>query len=189
MLVVRRSEIRIMEWKQTFFQLTNTIYNKNQRIDDIMVKTSAQIAVLIENRLNQNSIFHIYNYKYSTMDGETSIEFKRVQLFSTPLDLSNSQVYLFNEYDNQHLQMVICDKHFLEAVQKNRCEYYLWRDNGIENNANFKKLDKRIQLLDSLSNESFETTHGVLNMNHLFVSKSILVFLSKVSVDLVAMVK
>lgn len=170
-----------MEWKQTYFQVIETMYNRNQRIDQIVVESSQRIIILIDKKTpDQNTILHIYNYNWYANGTDKDFEFKRIQIISTSLDLSKSNVFLFNEYNNRHLQMFFCDKDLLDALKRNRCEYFLWRNEGIENIPSFKRLDRRPELFDSLSFEIFEARDEQIPTNQLITSNEILVFLSKV---------
>lgn len=130
-----RSEVRILLWKQTFFQVVAYIVNRNHKIDWMLTAPKHKIVFLIEKRSADNAIIHIYQYSHKILEIEDQIKFdiKRVQLFSITFDINSA--YTFNDYNSGLQFLIVCNQNILQHISENHCEYFKWHDDVIDSAA------------------------------------------------------
>lgn len=123
-----RSELRIAQWKQTFFQVVAYVVNRNHKIDWMLTVSKHKNVVLIEKRSPDNAIIHIYQYSHKILEIKDQIKFeiKRVQLFSVTFDINSA--YTFNDYNSGLQFLILCNQNVLQHNSENLCEYFKWHD-------------------------------------------------------------
>lgn len=156
-----RSELRILQWRLSFFQVVSTILNKNHKIDAIRVDTSRNLLVIIDNAVSQSHDTVVHIHRYTHMNGtndETNddlvLDIKRTQMISTPYNLKNGTMFFYNGNSDDHLFMVFCDGNALHAMSMKRCEYFLWKNDGVDDTIAFQTI-RDFEMIDGILLESY----------------------------------
>lgn len=162
-LKIIRSELRIAQWKQTFFQVVTYIVNRNHKIDWMLTASKHKIVVLIEKKTADNAIIHIYQYSHKILEIEDQkkFEIKRVQLFSVTFNVNSA--YTFNDYNSGLQFLILCNQNVLQHISENHCEYFKWHDDVIESSAIFERSELFSPLGVRGLNDSIGQTSITLN--------------------------
>lgn len=151
-LAEQKSELRILQWKHSFFQTVVTAINKNHKIDRILVELSKNVIIFIDNKKaeSHDTIIHVYKYGHiKNADNIYELEVKRIQMISTSIDLLAGNSFTYDEGLGSTLYLVLCPTNVPQSVTMKECEYYAWRTDSVEETNIFQRLN-HLPLLDSL---------------------------------------
>lgn len=145
--------MRILQWKQSFFQVIVTLANKNHKIDRVLVEQTKNLIVMIDNKITDghDTIIHVYRYSQTAGDssGNFDLDIRRVQMLSTPIDLGIGNAFLYSSSLDSAMYMVFCAMNLPHSIVSHFCEYYVWRSDGIDDETAFQRMD-HLDLLEKL---------------------------------------
>lgn len=155
----------MLKWKKSFFQTAQTIVNRNHQIDRVVVEFTENLIILIDNKQQEHdTLIHVYTYSDSTEDeDDILLDIKRIQVISTAHDLQADNIFLYNSYTDRQLYMAICGANLLQA---HRCEYYVWKNDGIDDTILFQRIEQW-QLIDSISLNQLQSDAPRPNQNQI----------------------
>lgn len=162
--------------------------NKNHKINAIHVEPTKNLVVIVDNKVFQehDTVAHIYRYKHANASNgdatthDSDLEFHRTQMISTPYDLQNGGTLFFYSGDSdEHLFMVFCDGNALHAMAQKRCEYFLWKQDGVDDTTAFQSIND-FQLIEGVSLDGYDRMPAP-NNNRVLTANNVLGFQMDVS--------
>lgn len=162
--------------------------NKNHKINAIHVEPTKNLVVIVDNKVFQehDTVAHIYRYKHANASNgdatthDSDLEFHRTQMISTPYDLQNGGTLFFYSGDSdEHLFMVFCDGNALHAMAQKRSEYFLWKQDGVDDTTAFQSIND-FQLIEGVSLDGYDRMPAP-NNNRVLTAKNVLGFQMDVS--------
>lgn len=137
--------------------------NKNHKIDAIHVDAARNMFIIVDNAVSQahDTVVHIYRYQHTNntsndeITDDLDLDIKRTQMISTPYNLQNGTMFFYDGYGEYHLFMVFCEGNALHAMSTKRCEYFLWKTDGIDDTIAFQTISD-FQLIEGISLESYQ---------------------------------
>lgn len=151
-LTEQKSELRMLQWKHSFFQTVVTLSNKNHKIDRMLVQQSKNVIIFIDNKKSEShdTIIHVYQYGHiKNADNISELEVKRIQMISTKIDLLAGSSFTYDGGLGSILYLVLCATNVPQAVIMKECEYYAWRTDSVEETTIFQRLN-HLPLLEGL---------------------------------------
>lgn len=151
-LAEQKSELRMLQWKHSFFQTVVTMSNKNYKIDRMLVEQSRNVIIFIDNKKaeSHDTIIHVYQYGHTkNPDNIYELEVKKIQMISTSIDLLAGNSFTYDGGLSSILYLVLCATNIPQAVIMKECEYYAWRTDSIEETTFFQRLN-HLPLLEGL---------------------------------------
>lgn len=168
--------MRILKWKRSFFQVVQTILNRNHEIDRVLVESSENLIMLIDDKQSSehDTLIHVYQCHHSAeTDDDQSFETKRIQIIPSQYDLSTGNIFLYHSYVDHQLYMSFCDGNLLEALPLHRCEQYIWRIDGVDNVALFQRIE-RWQTLEKVSSVDLDPKSIEMSHNRIITENELL---------------
>lgn len=151
-LAEHKSELRMLQWKHSFFQTVVTMSNKNHKIDRMLVEQSKNVIIFIDNKkvASDDTIIHVYQYGHiKNADNINELEVKRIQMISTSIDLLAGNSFTYDGGLGSILYLVLCATNVPQSIMMGECEYYAWRTDLVEETTIFQRLN-HLPLLESL---------------------------------------
>lgn len=148
----KKSELRMLQWKHSFFQNVVTMSNKNHKIDRMLVEQSKNVIIFIDNKEaeSHDTIIHVYQYGHTkNADNINELEVRRVQMISTSIDLLAGNAFTYDGGLVSIFYLVLCATNVPQAIIMKECEYYAWRSDSIEETTVFQRLN-HLPLLEGL---------------------------------------
>lgn len=136
--------VRVFKWMQSYFQVVETIFNRNHHIDMILINEQHQLILIVENMSGdrEESMIQVHRYTSLGADANDVIEAElvteRVQDIFVPFEVSASNLFLYLDSGKSRLYLAACDGTVLRAVARHSCHYYLWKSDGIDDRTLFK---------------------------------------------------
>lgn len=155
--------------------------NKNHKIDRLLVEPSKNMIILIDNKVSHlhDTVAHIYRYNHiNTSNDDTTDDFdldiQRSQMISTSYDLMNGTVFLYNGNSEEHLFLVFCEGNALHSMSLQRCEYFLWKRDAIDDTNVFHRIEN-FELLDGIPLNEYNDIHSPAK-TEILTSNNVLAF-------------
>lgn len=178
--------VRIFKWMKSYFQIIETISNRNHHIDMIMINEEHQLILIVENMSadKEESMIQVHRYTSSCLDtsdtNEMELITERVQDIFIPFEISASNLFLYMDTDSSQLLLTACDGIVLKTVNKKKCHYYVWKSDGIDDKTLFKGTEK-CQFEHAMS-DMFNRT-GNLSIHDRNEAGNVIVFETMIALD------
>lgn len=151
------SELRIFKWKQSYFQIIETIQNRDHKIDSILINPTEQLIILIDNKelMDRDTSVQIHRYSLiNELSNDVSTQeltTKRIQGIFLPYSLSTGNLLLYRDSNTQQLYLTLCNGYLINVLPMLSCQFYSWKHDGIDDATMFQRLES-FPLMESILN-------------------------------------
>lgn len=171
------SELRFLQWSRSYFQVIETIMNRNHAIDMVLVSARHNLVLIVDNKEDAEDDTMIQVHRYKSLDKvendvhERELITERIQDIFVPYKLTAANMFFYSDTGSLRLYLSTCNGPALSAVPNSLCEYYTWKRDGIAESTRFQRLTRfplseaiasAAEHLQSVSNDS-----SILNMDSL----------------------
>lgn len=147
---------------------------------------SKNMFVVVDNKVFQehDTVVHIYRFRHTNVSSDQSkddvqLDIQRTQMVSTLYDLQNSTLFFYTANRGGHLFMVFCEGNALYAMSQKRCEYFLWKNDGVDESNGFQSIND-FELIENTLLYVYSQT-PVSHNNKILMSNNVLAFQINVS--------
>lgn len=180
-----RSELRFLKWARSYFQVIETIMNRNHAIDLVRVSARHNLILIIHNKgdVDDDTTIQVHRYQASDKIENEMIEreliTERIQDIFVPYELSATNMFFYSDTGTQRLYMITCNGPALMAISKSLCEFYTWKRDGITESTRFQRL-QRFPLSEAIASTA-ERLQSIANDTKIFNLDSLLIIQNGVS--------
>lgn len=140
----------------------------------MLIESNRKIIALIDKKTANSTIIHIYQCDNKITETKDHAEFdiKRTQVFAVSSRLNTAS--MFNDHDSGFLYFIFCNIP-LTSHADTSCEYFIWKDDVIENTAIFKRLEEFPPFFSNQSETSSEAYHvpqKIMSLNEIMAIQS-----------------